>query len=492
MKYMARTCVLTHLQLLCQRTRSKCRRRLSQLQLRFQQRSARVSDAQFLYVVALSDSTQVVEEAAATLPKKGKATKSAAAPRAATKAVTDDTAPKKASKAKKGSAAVVQEEDVELSAVADESTKPAKTSAAKAKKSKSKEVTEEPIDKEDEESGDAMEEDGSEAEVDDQTEALLKGFESSDDEDINEEEAFKAGQAIPKIDKKAAKKAKAAASVASDEKPGVVYLGRIPHGFYEAEMRAYFSQFGDISRLRLSRNRKTGQSKHFAFMEFKSAAVAEIVSKTMDNYLLFGHILKCKVVAPEQVHEKLFIGANKRFKKVPWNKLEGRKLKQGLTEQGWENRNEKEEKRRANKAEKLKAIGYEFEAPKLKSAKNIPKTPRHAAIAAPEENVPAAETPAESAPAVTEKPNKRQKKSKAAEEPVVVDEVAAPAESDKKAKKAKKAALEEVPAPAEAAEKPVMKSKKRKASGAEAAAPVEIAGGKKEPAKKAKKSKTSA
>jgi nucleolar protein 15 len=37
---------------------------------------------------------------------------------------------------------------------------------------------------------------------------------------------------------------------------GVVYLGRIPHGFYEEQMRAYFSQFGDISRLRLSRNKK--------------------------------------------------------------------------------------------------------------------------------------------------------------------------------------------------------------------------------------------
>lgn len=37
---------------------------------------------------------------------------------------------------------------------------------------------------------------------------------------------------------------------------GVLYLGRIPHGFYEAEMKAYFSQFGDVTRLRLSRNKK--------------------------------------------------------------------------------------------------------------------------------------------------------------------------------------------------------------------------------------------
>ena len=35
----------------------------------------------------------------------------------------------------------------------------------------------------------------------------------------------------------------------------VIYLGRIPHGFYEDEMRKYFSQFGEVKNLRLSRNK---------------------------------------------------------------------------------------------------------------------------------------------------------------------------------------------------------------------------------------------
>ena len=37
---------------------------------------------------------------------------------------------------------------------------------------------------------------------------------------------------------------------------GVVYLGRIPHGFYEKQMMGFFSQFGTVTRLRLSRNKK--------------------------------------------------------------------------------------------------------------------------------------------------------------------------------------------------------------------------------------------
>lgn len=62
-------------------------------------------------------------------------------------------------------------------------------------------------------------------------------------------------------------------------------------------MREYFSQFGTVKRVRLARNTKTGQSKHFGFVEFASAAVAEIAAETMDKYLLDGHLLKCKYIS---------------------------------------------------------------------------------------------------------------------------------------------------------------------------------------------------
>lgn len=37
---------------------------------------------------------------------------------------------------------------------------------------------------------------------------------------------------------------------------GVIYLGHIPHGFFERQMKAYFSQFGTVTRLKLARSRK--------------------------------------------------------------------------------------------------------------------------------------------------------------------------------------------------------------------------------------------
>lgn len=37
----------------------------------------------------------------------------------------------------------------------------------------------------------------------------------------------------------------------------------------------------------------------------------------MDNYLLLGHILVCKVVPDDQIHPKLWVGANRKFRVVP-------------------------------------------------------------------------------------------------------------------------------------------------------------------------------
>lgn len=44
-----------------------------------------------------------------------------------------------------------------------------------------------------------------------------------------------------------------------DVERATLYLGRIPHGFYEEQMKEYFGQFGDVTRLRLARNPKVSR-----------------------------------------------------------------------------------------------------------------------------------------------------------------------------------------------------------------------------------------
>ncbi|UZJ51354.1 hypothetical protein CBS101457_000674 [Exobasidium rhododendri] len=99
--------------------------------------------------------------------------------------------------------------------------------------------------------------------------------------------------------------------------PMVLYFGRVPKSMPEGPLRAYLSQFGDISRLRLSRNKNTGASKHYAFVEFEDEEVAQIVQETMNNYLLEGRLLQVRVLPKEKVHPSMWIGADKKWRKVP-------------------------------------------------------------------------------------------------------------------------------------------------------------------------------
>merc|ERR1712228_1052109 len=104
----------------------------------------------------------------------------------------------------------------------------------------------------------------------------------------------------------------AAPGEAAKEPRGVIYLGHLPKGFFEPQMRQFFSQFGNITRLRLSRSKKNAQSKGFAFIEFAEEDVAKIVAETMDKYYLFGKTLVCHLVAKEKQHPGLFKNSKRR------------------------------------------------------------------------------------------------------------------------------------------------------------------------------------
>ncbi|KNC97019.1 hypothetical protein, variant [Spizellomyces punctatus DAOM BR117] len=146
-------------------------------------------------------------------------------------------------------------------------------------------------------------------------------------------------------------------------KPGVVFLGRIPHGFYEKEMKAYFSQFGDVKRLRLSRNKKTGKSKHYAFIEFSSEDTAKIVAETMDNYLLFNHLLRCKFVPEDGVHPETWKGADKKFKVIPRAKLQREKHNKSPSKKTHDRQVKSLLEKESNKRARLQALGIDYDFP---------------------------------------------------------------------------------------------------------------------------------
>ncbi|KAG0204585.1 MKI67 FHA domain-interacting nucleolar phosphoprotein [Mortierella sp. GBA30] len=261
-----------------------------------------------------------------------------------------------------------------------------KTPAARKSTAESTEV--EKQEKQEEESNDDEDADADEQLMDDR--ALLKDIDSSADEDSSDDETEEDRIAMkedtfasmkdeislnPKAAATLRKKLGSLGQPKDKNATGVVYLGRIPHGFYEEQMQAYFSQFGKVLRLRLSRNKKTGKSKHYAFIEFASQEVADIVADTMDNYLLFGHQLKCKALQPSQIHPAMFLGANKKFKAIPWQKISKEKHNAEKSPSQMKQVAKKLLKNESAKRAKLAELGIDYEFPGYKAS--VQEKPKH-------------------------------------------------------------------------------------------------------------------
>ncbi len=88
--------------------------------------------------------------------------------------------------------------------------------------------------------------------------------------------------------------------VAQEQPSNVLYLGHLPFGFFEDQIWAFFSQFGNVSKVRVVRNPRTGKSRHYGFIEFELSEVARIAADAMDKYLMYGKSLVAKVVPADK------------------------------------------------------------------------------------------------------------------------------------------------------------------------------------------------
>lgn len=85
----------------------------------------------------------------------------------------------------------------------------------------------------------------------------------------------------------------------------VIYIGHLPMHMQELELVAFLKQFGAIVNLRLSRSPKTGRPRGYAFCQFTSSDIANIVAETLSGYIVAGtKRLVCHVVPT--CHRHLF------------------------------------------------------------------------------------------------------------------------------------------------------------------------------------------
>ena len=184
----------------------------------------------------------------------------------------------------------------------------------------------------------------------------------------------------------------------------VIYIGQLPHGFYEDQLKGmvlvgvavphhvqvacphvqgvgrsalclfctqpqqrllraagFFDQFGLVTRLRVSRNKKTGKAKHYAFVEFQSPEVAVIAADAMDNYMMFKQKLKVNVVKSADIHPQLFRGANKKFHAIPMQKLSRERHNRERTAEEDKLRVKKAVAKDRQRQQRIKAAGIDYE-----------------------------------------------------------------------------------------------------------------------------------
>jgi RNA recognition motif-containing protein len=93
-----------------------------------------------------------------------------------------------------------------------------------------------------------------------------------------------------------------------------LYVGNLPFSTTEEELRTLFTQAGAVISVSLIKDRETGRSRGFAFVEFGSQAEAEKAVSLFNNTQLDNRTLKVNLARPREESGKFRrSGGNRRF-----------------------------------------------------------------------------------------------------------------------------------------------------------------------------------
>ncbi|GMH59899.1 hypothetical protein TL16_g02924 [Triparma laevis f. inornata] len=134
-----------------------------------------------------------------------------------------------------------------------------------------------------------------------------------------------------------------------------IYLGHLPPTFLEPALQSFLSQFGPVLQLHLSRSKKSGAPKGYAFVKFEDSQTAAIVADTMSGYFLDGRRLVCHLV-----EEKSGMWGGK-FRDVDWVGLHREKMNGPKTDEQIKKSSSRQKSKLEKKMEMLKGMGIDVE-----------------------------------------------------------------------------------------------------------------------------------
>ncbi|XP_066252172.1 uncharacterized protein [Euwallacea similis] len=159
---------------------------------------------------------------------------------------------------------------------------------------------------------------------------------------------------------------------------GLIYIGHIPHGFYEEEMTNYFKQFGRVTNMKLCRSRVSGRSKGYGYIEFQNPEVAKIAADTMNNYIMFQKRIVVEYVPYQKRPKGLFHGKSSTLDHTSVKTRQGKQKfskNKAQPKEVVERKTRKTLKKLNSKIERLKSLGIKCNlVPVIASNKILKKT----------------------------------------------------------------------------------------------------------------------
>jgi RNA recognition motif-containing protein len=77
-----------------------------------------------------------------------------------------------------------------------------------------------------------------------------------------------------------------------------IYVGNLPYTLTEEDLKAAFSQFGEVSSASIIMDRMSGQSKGFGFVEMPEHSEADEAIKALNESALNGRNIKVNQARP--------------------------------------------------------------------------------------------------------------------------------------------------------------------------------------------------
>jgi len=77
-----------------------------------------------------------------------------------------------------------------------------------------------------------------------------------------------------------------------------IYVGNLPYSLSEEDLKAAFSQFGEVSSASIIMDRMSGQSKGFGFVEMPDNSEADEAIKALNESALNGRNIKVNQARP--------------------------------------------------------------------------------------------------------------------------------------------------------------------------------------------------